>query len=639
MSGAAHGGVAFAPTGVNRNRVLGRGRQGACLLAACLILPALVASAPAAWAVDPNPASIHSEGGAWPLYRQWTSAETRHFARWIHHLYERKCHGTREQQLAKLEAVLTDPDMNLLLSAEFAGEPSNPQIPARTMRAMHGVLDCGKLTVALSSYYAYRRGLPWMITRVRSGDGTDIRTSGGNIPCGSVSVLHYRSAHRFLVDAVQCFCTGNYRVAPGMQARFLSDTVPIAIDRRFVIPGCLCYVDGHVLLLAAIDEYGAPSFLDATVSPTRDIYTHNGLNAITGITPSSPGGEEPYAGCFQGIRTHRFPIAETDDDGRVVRIRRRTDAEMAAFGYSVEQYDRMRELVDTGRIVEGELVLDAFHDFVRLRLRSAGHIDPEAVLEAFADQFVTALEEREQFVQAAWAEVTANGPIAFPEGDRNANVYSAGGRWGRWSSCLSDAALREEYFQVLGLLDYAVRWVEIMPEHVPLWPPRTGYTWTSNDLALVLRHEKERIFSERGVHYTTSRRERVFLSLNEVEGRLCAFSFDPNHPPELRWGAAPGSPEAANAPEVLTPVAGGEPLAMAEAYHREAYYRTATYRDVEESCLRGMFMEGFPTRPLFSEWMDVYARHARPFPLIPSVGRNPFLNNELCGTVQAGTGP
>ena len=76
----------------------------------------------------PNPPSIKSNRGAWPLYRQWNTAEIGHFAKWIENIYLVKSNGTLKQRLAKIEGVLTDPEMNLLLDPAFSGEPINPQI-------------------------------------------------------------------------------------------------------------------------------------------------------------------------------------------------------------------------------------------------------------------------------------------------------------------------------------------------------------------------------------------------------------------------------------------------------------------------------------------------------------------------------
>ena len=97
---------------------------------------------PVAQAEDPNPPSIRSSRGAWPICRQWNVAETRYFAEWIENIYRVKSEGTLEQRLAKLEAVLTDPETNLLEKPEFLGESGNPQLELGTIRSLHGVVDC-----------------------------------------------------------------------------------------------------------------------------------------------------------------------------------------------------------------------------------------------------------------------------------------------------------------------------------------------------------------------------------------------------------------------------------------------------------------------------------------------------------------
>jgi hypothetical protein len=97
-------------------------------------------------AEDPNPPAIYSTSGAWPIRRQWTPAESRHYARWVENIFLLMTKGNVEQRTAKLERVLTDPEMNLLHDPAFLGEGSNPQLPASTIRAMHNLMDCGKFT-------------------------------------------------------------------------------------------------------------------------------------------------------------------------------------------------------------------------------------------------------------------------------------------------------------------------------------------------------------------------------------------------------------------------------------------------------------------------------------------------------------
>jgi hypothetical protein len=582
------------------------------------------------YAEDPNPPTIHSDRGAWPICRQWTLGETQHFADWIENIYLKKSEGTMKQRLAKIEGIFTDPEMNLLLDPAFLGEGGNPQLDLGTIRSLHQVIDCAKLAVSLTTYYAYRRGLPWMISYVRAHDGSDTRTADYTIPGGSTSSFDYRSAHDFFMDAVTGTCTGNYRVELNRRNTELSDTLPVAIDREHLLPGCLYYLDSHVLILATIDKYGEPRFLDATTAATREIHTQNGFNAVTGITPkrSSNAGSE-YAGCFCGFRLQRYPIAEVGTDGEVKRVRRRTDKEMREFGFSTEQYDKMEELVSSGKIREGDLEVDSFHDFVRLRLRTARTIDLAQDIDDCARSLQQMLEMRERCVQEGWQDVQQNGPIPFPEDRRTENLFNAGGRWGAFSTAALDADIRARYLRLLGYTDYAMPWFDRSLEGIDLEALNKNAIWTRSDYASAAMRFKNYVFRQTTLSYINSVGEKVTLSLLDIEQRLFDLSFDPNHPPEIRWGAAPGSQEAKNAPESGTPLPDKTVIPMAEAYRREAYYRTLARRDTDPSYLRKMFTEGFslPQKmddAIAQKW---FGGEASP-PLVPHNGRLAWLKDQ-----------
>jgi len=74
------------------------------------------------------------------------------------------------------------------------------------------------------------------------------------------------------------------------------------------------------------------------------------------------------------------------------------------------------------------------------------------------------------------------------------------------------------------------------------------------------------------------------------------MSFDPNHPPELRWGAPMGSEERASAPQTYTPTPSGIKVAMEDAYRLQAFYRSLCQRETDQSYLRKMFTSGYPIR-------------------------------------------
>lgn len=581
------------------------------------LLVCLGTIAPTALAADPNPPSIQSTRGAWPLYRQWNAAEVRHFATWIENIYRVKTEGTVAQRLAKIEAVLTDPETNLLLDPEFAGTPSNPQLDRDTMRAMHSILDCGKLTIALGGYYAYRRGLPWMIGTVRSGDGTDIRTAAFTIPAGQSSCLDYPNPHSFFTNAITCFCTGNYRVEPTGERAQLSDTAPVALTREHLLPGAMYYLDGHVLVVARVDKFGEVHFLDATTSPTRDIYTHNRMNAITGLTGVRDGANK-YAGCYRGFRIHRFPIAEVDSEGNVLSIRRRTDEEMKEFGISTEQYELLGELIRTGQIQGEGWTSNSMHHFLRRRLATVPAINPVDIVKQGADRLLKLAEFREDHVQAGWANVQAHGPVTFPQGYRTETVFNTSGRWGDWASASLDAQLRGEYFHILSMLDAAVDTFAASPEFVDLSDLPASAIWSRADLACALIWEKRKVFASKSFTYTNSVGKPVTLTLLDLEDRLYDISFDPNHAPEIRWGAKFGSDEARDYVAVATPLPNNQVMPAEEAYRRQAYYRTLSHWDTDQSYLQDMMTEGFPVQAKFDQYLALWLSRDQSPRLVPT---------------------
>ena len=565
-----------------------------------------------AQAADPNPPSMRSTRGAWPIRRQWNRAETLHYARWMENIFEKKTKGTVEQRTAKIERIVTDPEMNLLMDPAFLGEGGNPQLSRRVIHRVHNMIDCGKFTAFLPAYYAYRRALPWMSAYVRSGDRADVRNAAFTIPVGDANSFLSGSTSAFFQQAINGFSSGNYRVELTGRNAELSDTVPVAITREFLLPGCVNYVDGHCLLLAKVTEYGELRFLNASTTKTRDIFTYNGLNTVHGITPRGEDPENEWKGCFQGLRVFRYPIAETNSQGRVIRVRRRTNAEMAEFGFSTEQYDRAREMTEEHAILEGGIRAQSFHDFIRLRMKTVDTIAPLRFMEDYIGEIVEAYRFREQFVQEAWQDHNRHGPVVYPEEQEKENIFQAFGRWETWSSPSSDVDRRNLYFYLADWLEYAIRWFGLMPEATDLAGLEKYEIRTQADLARALIEEKNRIFAERSITYTNSKGEQVTLTLTDIEGRLYDLSFDPNHPPELRWGAPMGSAERASAPSTYTPVPSGAKVPMEEAYKLEAFYRTVCQRETETSYLRQMFTEGYPVRSKLDRQLQKWSYQDEP---------------------------
>ena len=571
----------------------------------------------AAYAADPNPPTLHSTRGAWPIRRQWTRAEALHYAQWVEHIYEMKTKGSVEQRIAKIQRIVTDPEINLLENPSFLGQGGNPQLPLSVLRTIHASLDCAKFTCFIPAYYAYRRALPWMISYVAPAEG-DVRTSEHNVVSGTMSTLDAGSASDFFIQASIGYSSGNYRVNLTGRNAELSDTLPVAIDPRYLLPGCMNYTDGHSLVLAKISDYGELCFLNCSTTETRDIFTYNGMNTVAGITPRGYDETDEWNGCYQGLRVLRFPIALVNSARDVVGIRRRTNEEMKEFGFSTEEYEIIRELISNQFIAEGKLKPQSFHDLIRLRMKRVDHIKPLEFLEAYADELLEVYQIREQFVQDAWRNVLQNGPIVYPEELRDENIFQANGRWETWSSPSSDVDRRNKYFYLADWFDYAIRCYEMMPQYVKLDGLEKYNIQSQAALARALIEEKRRIFRAHSMTYTKSNGESVTLSLVDIEERLYDLSFDPNHPPELRWGAPAGTAERAAAPERYTPVPNGDRIPMREAYLWQSYYRCLGLRETGMSALRGMFTEGFPVRKKLDQQLAKWSLFEQPIAVTAS---------------------
>lgn len=537
-----------------------------------------------AHAEDPNPSSFTVVRGAWTLYRDWTPAEFRHFSRFIENIYDKKVNGTRAQVCAKLPEILSDPEMNLLLSPEFVGSPCNPDMSDAVVKTMHQVVDCGKLTVALYVYYAYRRGLPWMQSYVRAVDGSDVRTAPATVPLHTVSTWDFSSLESLVQECIHAFCTGNFRVEPFGRNAELSDTVPVALAPECLIPGALFYLDGHVLILGKVAPDGELFFLDATTHPSRDIYAHNGFNSVTGITPADHSTDTPYAGCYRGFRIPRFPKIERDAAGNPIAVRRRSDEEMQEFGYSLEQYDRLEELIKTGAISWASYRIDTFHDYVRARLRTVPKYCPMRWLDAYTDVLHRRLEQRVQRVADAWAEVQNHGVIPGPESPRE-TIFSLAGRWGEFSTAVEDVEIRRIYFEMQQRLAGIVRWYAVAPDEIDLGPYNGRGLWGSADLVALLIAEKNRLFLERSITYINSLGQPQQISLRDIEGRLFDLSYNPNHPPELRWGAPQKSEEWRSLLQFCSSWTGFDSDRLLRSYYAEHVYRSLIHRDPDTTAL------------------------------------------------------
>ena len=307
---------------------------------------------------------------------------------------------------------------------------------------------------------------------------------------------------------------------------------------------------------------------------------------------------------------------------------RRSNTEMQEFGYSTEQYEILEQLTSGRPVTEQGAPVDGLEQFIRLRLREGPAFGVVASLTTFAEEALALLTAREARVQRAWKDVARNGAITFPEERKDENVFTAGGRWGEHASALTDAALRGKYFALQDRINAAIALFDARPGDVDLAGLNANAIWNHADLAVATLQAKKRIWGDARFDYRDSAGKPITLSVLDVERRIFDLSFDPNHPPEVRWGAPPDSATSREARSRPTPVTGGYSVPMAESYRKEAYYRSLTRWEPDPSYLRTMFTEGFAIRDRMDaqftlRWLDKPSP-----PLVPHGGRAAWLAEE-----------
>ena len=345
--------------------------------------------------------------------------------------------------------------------------------------------DCGDFPFLLRSYYAYKRRLPMILNRVDGGN----YSVTPNRTVSTIDNLRYEGGvvafFRELPDRVE---TGTLRTDP-----YDHDTAvyPVKIRPKFVRPGTVFYdPNGHAAVVCGIEPDGTVRFLDAhpDQSVTRIVLGEK----LSPQTHSHRGGFL----AFRPIRSHR---------GRVFYEHRYERLP----GFSSEQYD----------------FGDDYHLMVKLRMASQ-LLNPVRDLEKHIreDTYQEALD-RGAAVDRGWAvgELSA---IPLPP-----NIYSCIGPWEDLATPGRDIRLRLSMLSIPNKMAGYLRLAQTEPDALVATMRDPG------DLARELVAVQERLFAELSITYRNSRGQPVRLSLDDIEKRLFRLSFDPNHPPELRWGA------------------------------------------------------------------------------------------------------
>ena len=537
----------------------------------------------------------YSSQSAYPHLRAWNFEETKKYGQWVSNMYEFKKNGNAKQKQARLNRILGDDEMNLLNHKDFL-EQGNSQLNNSDLNFLDAVNHCGSFPKLLHLYYSYRRGLPAIVTKIKPGISGDIRYTSGNHPVNFIRSMPFEGSFRdFVLAGITSrgggynFVSGNFRTSPDLEE---TDSVPIAIDRKYLKPGAVGYnIEGHCLVVSKIDDSGEVHFLDA--HPDKSITFNQTMNALLYINSTFTEDSKKWHDGFKVFR-----LAKVEGSKSVYF----TNEEMKEFGFSSEQYETMvkvkAEREKGGLEINGIKVIN-YPQFVRARLQS-GVESPLIFLETAVQELGYMFRERELFVQEGWQEVLANGPIVFPNESSSENIYQAEGRWEVWSSPSSDADRKQKYNYLASRLE----------EMVLGFPNTQQYDYqgfnSKEDLINQLLEAKEILFSQQIVHYKNSQGKDVALTLQDIEQRLFDLSFDPNHPPELRWGAPEGSGERYNMKLIKVPLNTGESLDSLKAYELE---RGLRYYPTRQSGSTSLNPEDNPKNPPFGLINECLKKH------------------------------
>ena len=449
------------------------------------------------------PPSRATAGSIWPLRNAWNRTTENLYSAWIEKLFD----APLEQELSwpALDKVIRNRSRNFLFDYLSLGE--DDKLVLRP--------DCADFPYFLRAYFAFKLGLPFGYSNCSRGFGGKPPKcyAWKNIldPAGGqglvVSFSHYLRA---VADGVQ---SGNGRTSATDNN---TDFYPVPLTREALRPGTV-YADpyGHFLtLVRRVPQAGGTAgvFLAADAEPdgtvTRKRFWRGNFLFVHDPALGSPG--------FKRFR----PIIR-EKNGRLRRLTNNEIAKDTQYGdYSLEQskfseqafYDRMDDVM------------------------SPAPLDPVRAMK----ETITALEEQVQTrvvaVENGRKYQNGNhGEVAMPNG---AAIFETTGPWEDFSTPARDFRLLIAIDVVHGFPDRVVRrssrYATLKDESV---------AQTKVELQGVLASE----LAARKFSYTRSDGSKWMLSLKNVVDRapLLEMGYNPNDCVELRWGAQPGSEEAA----------------------------------------------------------------------------------------------
>jgi hypothetical protein len=448
--------------------------------------------------------------GVWESRRTWDRRLEDLYSAWIERLFDAPVDQSLD--FRPLHQALRDPARNFLYGYLGLRE-DDPKNKA----AIPATPDCADLPYYLRAYFAWKLALP---VGFRDCDrGTDARPPR----CSSLTTNEDGAAGRDVLPGVKAFLrlmsnhvqSGSARTALDDEE---TDYYPVRLERKALRPGVV-YADpyGHVMMIVR------------WVEQTRE---HGGLLlAVDGQPDTSVGRKRFWEGTFlftndtksagPGFKAFR-PLARGASGAlepvRNAAIGGASDPAHAAF--SSEQ---------------SKLAPDEFYARMGKLINPAG-LDPAAAygetLDALVEQLkvrVGSVDNGEKFMRE-----NTNPVVPMPEG---AKIFETTGPWEDYATPSRDMRLIIAMNVLTGLPDRVVRHPELF---------NLGGRKPAAVAEELRKLHGERV-RERGLEYKRSDGSVFKLTVADLLARKAALeiAYNPNDCVETRWGAAPGSPEAA----------------------------------------------------------------------------------------------
>ncbi|MEI9884952.1 MAG: hypothetical protein WDN08_00395 [Rhizomicrobium sp.] len=388
-------------------------------------------------------------------------------------------------------------------------------------------VDCAKLPYLLRGYYAWKNGLPFGYVDGVSGQGGDLRyTHGSNKPEGRHDIVDRGNgidgpgALRAMIDTV---FSGTYRTDVTQKRGVLSDFYAPALQPGSIRPGSVVYdVNGHVGIVWKVDADGRIYYMDAhpDYTITRSVY-----GAQFGQSPARLGGGLKNWRPFKLIGFHKDAAGHLIG-GRLAYAQNDQIADYSLVQYAGTEPNPKQDVKLAHYLYNGEEL--GFYEYVRVAV-SGGRMDfnPVYELKATMTTLCNDLHDRAQYVDLDMKDgiSTKPHPERLPD-----NIYGSENlEWETYSTPSRDARIKAAF----------VQFYKDMADMIDMWvqrDPRIVYdgNFLKEDLAKAYAAQSQACT----IAYLNSSKRPVAMTFDDMARRLFAFSFDPYHCVELRWGAS-----------------------------------------------------------------------------------------------------